>query len=270
MLTMTMKSYLIFIGLMVLTACNKEIGRPFVQAVYPTSKVLPENLLRIYIQFSKPMKTIDNIEKIKLIDAAGNEVKNVFFNNTQELWNKEQTQLTLILDPARVKTGLKANEALGHAIQPNKNYTLVIDGLEDVNHQKMKTSFKKDITIEKADLTIPKTADWKLDIPKANSTNSFVINFPHMLDYNSLKQRLIITDTKNNPVKGIISIKNQETQWSFQPKQTWKAGSYILYVNTRLEDPSGNNLNGLFDHKIGSLKYKKEGVIEKIPFTIKR
>ncbi|MEO0528826.1 MAG: hypothetical protein AAFZ89_16455 [Bacteroidota bacterium] len=223
----------------------------------------------MYIQFSQPMKTTDNIEKIKLVDEYGNEVKNVFFNNTQELWNREQTQLTLILDPARVKTGLKANEALGRALQPNKNYTLTIGDLENVHHQKMDTPFKKKITIENADVTIPKTINWKLTIPEAKSKKSFVVGFSQVLDYNSLKQRLIITDHENTPVEGFVSIKNQETQWSFQPKRLWKAGNYILHVNTRLEDPSGNNLNGLFDHKIGSLKYKKEGVIEKIPFTIK-
>ncbi|MEM8998972.1 MAG: hypothetical protein AAGB24_01810 [Bacteroidota bacterium] len=239
------------------------------QAVYPTSEVLPENLLRMYVQFSQPMKTIGNIEKVRLMDEYGNEVKNVFFNNAQELWNKEQTQLTLILDPARVKTGLKTNEAMGYAIKRNKNYALVIEGLEDVYHQKMGASFKKKMTIAKADVINPKTSNWKLTIPKANSKNRFVVNFPQMLDYVSLKQRLIITDNDNNRIEGLISIEQQETQWSFEPKQTWKAGKYILYVNTRLEDPSGNNLNGLFDHKIGSLKYKKEGVIEKVPFTIR-
>lgn len=41
------------------------------------------------------------------------------------------------------------------------------------------------------------------------------------------------------------------------------------FINTRLEEPSGNNPKGLFDYKIGNLKYTKEGAIEKIPFTIK-
>ncbi|MEM9650173.1 MAG: hypothetical protein AAF969_16975 [Bacteroidota bacterium] len=263
-----MKTFLIVFWLIVLTACNKQIEKPFVQAVYPTSNVLPENLLRIYIQFSRPMKTLGNIEKIKLIDKQGIEVKNVFFNNVHELWNKEQTQLTLILDPARVKTGLATNEALGHALKPNRNYTLIIENLKDVYHQKIEGSYKKNITVESADIGIPKPENWKLTIPEVKSKKRFVVRFPKMLDYNSLKQRLIVTDTKNKPVEGVVSIQNQETQWSIQPKEYWKSGDYILHINTRLEDPSGNNLNGLFDHKIGSLKYKKEGVIEKIPFTI--
>ncbi|MEO0572649.1 MAG: hypothetical protein AAF039_13165 [Bacteroidota bacterium] len=267
MLIKAMKSYICL--LLLLTACANQTKKPYVQAVYPTSEILPENLLRIYIKFSQPMKTIGNIEKIKLVDVDGNIMKNVFFNNVNELWNKEQTQLTLILDPVRVKTGLKTNGILGRALKLDQVYTLVIEDLEDVYHQKMNTSFKKSMRIKKADLTVPSIAAWKLTIPEVNSTNSLVVDFPEMLDYNSLKQRLIITDDKNNPTGGLISIKRQETQWNFQPKHPWKEGRYILHVNTRLEDPSGNNLNGLFDHKTGTLKYPKEGFLEKIPFNIK-
>jgi len=67
-----------------LTACNKQGDKPVVLAVYPTSNEVPENLLRMYIEFSQPMKTVGNIEKIKLIDEHKNEVKNVFFNNVHE------------------------------------------------------------------------------------------------------------------------------------------------------------------------------------------
>ena len=49
-------------------------NKPIVTKVYPTSNQLPENLLRMYIQFSKHMKTINNLKHIKLFDAAGKEV----------------------------------------------------------------------------------------------------------------------------------------------------------------------------------------------------
>jgi len=132
----------------------------------------------------------------------------------------------------------------------------------------MTTSYQKKLKIEKADKTTPETKNWKLTLPKVNSKDAFIVDFPQILDYNSLKQRLIVTDNTNIPVPGVISVKNQETQWHFKPEASWKKGSYFLYINTRLEDPSGNNLNGLFDHKIGSLKYDKEGKTLNIPFTI--
>lgn len=222
----------------------------------------------MYVQFSKPMKTRGNLEKIKLFDHEGIEVENVFFNNVHELWNNEQTQLTLIVDPARVKTGLRANEAYGRALEPNKTYTLTIEGLEDVDHQKLHPVYKKKFFVTKADSTIPATKNWKFTIPKANGNASFMAEFPEMLDYNSLLQRLVITDNHNNPIQGTVTIKNEETQWFFTPNDPWTMGWYTLYINTRLEDPAGNNPNGSFDHKIGSLKYEKEGVIEQIAFKI--
>lgn len=263
-----MKYYFLFLGLTGLIACTQAVDKPFVKTVYPTSQVLPENLLRLYIQFSQAMKTSGNIEKIKLLDAHGAEVPHVFFNNVHELWNREQTQLTLLLDPARVKTGLQAHTSLGRALEANKKYTLIIEGLEDVNHHPMARAFRKDFTIERADTLIPEPKNWKLTIPKGNTKNSFIVSFPHMLDYQSLLDRLILTDRDNKPIEGHITIKKQETQWHFQPQDPWEAGEYMLHIHTRLEDPAGNNLNGLFDHKIGSLKYKSEEATEKITFTI--
>ena len=74
----------------------------------------------MYIQFSQPMKTKGNIEKIKLLNEQGIEVKGAIFNNVYELWDDSQTQLTIIFDPSRVKTGLIANETLGRSLKPNK------------------------------------------------------------------------------------------------------------------------------------------------------
>ena len=252
-----------------LTACQLSRETPEVEAVYPSADVLPENLLRMYVQFSKPMKTVGNLERIKLIDEEGNELKYVFFNNVYELWNHEQTRLTLLLDPARVKSGLLANETIGRAKKPGKKYKLVKEALEAVNHKKMQVPFEKWIWIETADLLKPDIKRWKLVKPKANTRESFAIHFPQMLDLNSLQQRLAITDSESKPVQGTIVIEKQETEWRFQPEKPWRHGSYILHVNTRLEDPSGNNVNGLFDHKIGTLSIKKEGEIVRTLFNIK-
>ncbi len=269
------KRFLFGVVLSILVACfsckrsiKKKEEPPEVMMVFPSSDSLPENLLRIYIQFSKPMKTMGNLEKIKLIDQKGNEIKNVFFNNVYELWNKEQTQLTLILDPARVKTGLVAHEALGYALKQKRNYTLIIENLEDVNHQKMKGRFEKKFVVTRTDSIAPNKEKWKVVLPKVNSKNALQIQFSEMLDYSSLLQRLIITNSEKEVIKGEVSILKNETVWLFQPYKNWEKGSYTIHINSRLEDPAGNNLNGLFDHKIGSLKNEYEGKIETISFTI--
>lgn len=262
-------SFLILVPFAILiTACRQSVERPVVRAIYPSSNAVPENLLRMYVQFSHPMKTTGNLERIKLIDEEGKEVNNVFFNNVYELWNREQTQLTLILDPARVKTGLVANESWGRAISANSKYTLLIDGLEDVNHNKMAKPFEWKMTVERADVQIPNINQWKMEIPNASSRNDLIIGFPQMLDYNSMRQRLVVTNEDKKPLPGTVFIGKEEKEWRFKPRDPWGKGSYLLYINTRLEDPAGNNLNGLFDHKEGTLRYEKEGMIETIPILI--
>lgn len=266
---MKVRLYTVVCCFIFLVSCQKKQNDEIsVTAVYPSSDVLPENLLRLYIQFSKPMKTIGNLEHIKLINSEGEDIKGAIFNNTHELWDKEQKQLTIIFDPSRVKTGLVANKALGRALESSKTYQLVISDVEDIYHQKLEKPFIKEFSVIKADTIAPDIEHWNVNLPLRNSKNDLIVQFPEMLDFNSLSQRLIITNSKKEIIKGNVSVEQKETVWKFKPIVPWKKGDHFLYINARLEDPSGNNLNGLFDHKIGSLKYHNEGETLHIPFTI--
>ncbi len=237
---------------------------PEVTAVFPSSDTLPENLLRMYIHFSKPMKTIGNLEKIKLLNDANQEVIGAIFNNVHELWDHQQQQLTLIFDPARVKAGLRAHQEMGRALQAGRHYTLQIGTVEDVYSHPMEQVFTKSFLVAEEDKIAPNTKNWQVHTPKADGKSPLIIQFPNMLDQLSLLQRLQLTDSNHRPIDGRVEIKDQETIWYFKPSKTWSRGDYILYVHTRLEDPAGNNLNGLFDHKIGTLKNSPEDELERI------
>lgn len=243
---------------------------PRVTAVFPSSDTLPENLLRLYIQFSTPMKTVGNLERIKLLNDSGHEVQGAIFNNVYELWDKEQKQLTLLFDPGRVKTGLEAHEAMGRALEPGKDYQIVVGNLEDVNHQKLTKPFIKSFHIIAADTVAPNLKRWALELPPAGSVIPLHINFPGILDQLSLHHRLVITNAKDEIIEGTIQLGEYEKRWSFVPKDPWQKGDYHLYVNARLEDPAGNNLNGLFDHQAGSLNRDREGETLRLDFEIKQ
>ena len=245
-----------------------KTASPFVTSIYPTQDTLPENLLRMYIVFSQPMKTVGNLERIKLIDEHGQEVIGAIFNNVYELWDTEQRQLTIIFDPARVKTGLKANETMGRALQVGHQYTLVVDGLEDIHGQKLAQPFTKTIYVAHEDVTAPNTDQWTLTTPTAQSHAPLSVQFPAMIDRLSLFQRLKLTDRNGTAINGRIAIGKHEMEWIFTPDEAWEAGQYSIHINSRLEDPAGNNLNGLFDHDIGSLLNEKEGAIIRLTFQI--
>ena len=266
-------SLCVLVSFLLLNACNpgqkEQEKRPQVSAIYPSSDTLPENLLRMYIQFSSPMKTVGNLEKIRLLDERGAEVKGAIFNNVYELWNQEQNQLTLIFDPARVKKGLQVHEELGHAIKAGNSYQVVLSGLEDIYHQPLNRTFVKSFVVTQKDTFPPNTETWKIIAPKSHSLTPVKVIFPDMLDVISLRDRLMLTTMEGLEVTGKVSIGYAEKCWEFAPHVRWEPGRYILLVHSRLEDPAGNNLNGLFDHPVGSLKQTSEDQIQRIVFEIR-
>lgn len=241
---------------------------PVVTHFYPSRDSLPENLLRMYIQFSQPMKTTGNLERIKIIDEEGNKVSHAIFNNVYELWNDDQTQLTLLFDPARVKTGLNANERYGRALRAGHSYIMVVEDLEDVHGEVLDGKFQKTIHAIEEDREAPDMDRWSLDIPEAQSLAPLIVQFPDMIDHLSLLTRLSLIKGDKTLVQGNVTLNEYETAWIFTPQNPWVQGTYVLQANARLEDPAGNNLNGLFDHKAGSLLYEKEGERISLKFTI--
>ncbi len=213
------------------------------------------------------MKAINNIENIRLMDENNQVVKGAIFSNVHELWDDKQQQLTLILDPARVKSGLRANERLGRALIQGNSYRLVIAKMETVEHREVKP-FEKKFMVGDLDTIAPSIEQWDIRFPQVRSTVPLRIAFPESVDLMSLYHRLTIANDHGIKMEGAIEIGTKEKQWTFTPMETWKKGNYTIYVNTRLADPSGNNLNGLFNHRVGSLNYEKEGETIEIPFSL--
>ena len=271
-----MKTTSLLLILLFLVACSKQPSHskisiyttPKIIAVYPTSDSLPENLLRFYIEFSTPMKAVNNLENIRLVDNKGQEIEGAIFNNVYELWDRDQKHLTLILDPARVKTGLVANQSMGRALKAHQHFQLIIETAEDIYGNTLAEKFVKDIYVQTEDQQIPEVKNWNINPPKARTKEPLSIHFPQILDRLSLLHRIRLINENGAIVKGHIELTNQEKQWHFIPQEAWKKGRYTIQINSRLEDPAGNNINGLFDHAIGGLKYKNEGKIIELDLSI--
>ena len=271
-----MKFCLLALSVLVFFSCSpRDIDKntnkqatPKVVNIYPTADTLPENLLRLYVQFSHSMKAINNLENIKLFNHEGEEIKGAIFNNVYELWDVEQKQLTLILDPSRVKTGLVAHNTLGRALQPNNHYKLVIEKAEDIYGNQLDVPYVKDMHIVNEDKEIPNTKSWNIEIPNPNTMSPLKIDFSQTLDQQSIRNSIRVIKTYGQGVPGTIEISKNESQWKFHPFEKWTSGIYIIQINSRLEDPFGNNLNGLFDHKVGDLKSPFEGKIAEITIVV--
>ena len=210
------------------------------------------------------MQEMDILKHIKLTTEEGKNITGVFFDNQYELWNKDRTEVTLIVDPGRVKLGLLANNKMGRAFDENQKYSLHIDSLLlDFNDQKLSKSFTKTFITINEDRTPPNLELWQILLPKANTKEVIAINFKDKIDHISARSLLKIY-LNDKPIVGKILVKNEEQEWSFIPDKKWKKGDYKIITNSILEDIAANSINQIFDHKPEDFKQKK-----KENFTIK-
>lgn len=233
-------------------------NQPKVLAVYPTTDSIPVNVLRFYIQFSNPMQEMDILKHIKLTTEEGKNITGVFFENQYELWNKDRTEVTLMVDPGRVKLGLLANNKKGRAFDEGEKYILKIDSLLlDFNEQKLSKSFTKTFIAIKEDSTAPNMGIWQIELPKAKTKEAIAINFKDKIDHISA-QSLLKIYLNDKPITGEILVKNGGQEWFFIPDIKWKKGNYKIIANQILEDISANSINQKFDHKVEDFKQKKQ------------
>ncbi|PJJ80088.1 Ig-like domain-containing protein [Mucilaginibacter auburnensis] len=230
---------------------NTGKKQPEVVAVYPLADTVPENLLKLYIQFSEPMQTGNALEHVYLLDKNRDTLDRIFLNLQPELWGDNDRVLTLWIDPGRIKRDLVLNKQLGNPLQKNQHYELVITGeWKDHRGLKLKQSFsKKFIATSRTDqrLDIEK---WHIQTPEAGTKQPLYVSFEQALDHYLLQESISIMSSEGGSIKGNVELLARDKAWKFTPAENWKAGSYKLHVNSRLEDLAGNNLNKIFDRDI--------------------
>ena len=142
--------------------------------VYPSTDVLPSNTLKLYIYFSAPMSRGEAWQHIHLLDEKGTPLKFEFVEIQQELWDTNNTRLTVLFDPGRIKRGVLPNEQLGPPIVEGKRYTLLIDSeWQDARGVPLAEEFRKAFRGGPADRTPPDPKTWRVTAPKAASTAGF-------------------------------------------------------------------------------------------------
>jgi hypothetical protein len=219
-----------------------------VTAIYPSSDRLPENLLRFYIHFSKPMSRGEAYSHIRLLGADGKPDEAAFLELGEELWDKSHTRFTLLCDPGRVKRGLKPREELGSVLKEGADYTLVIDAAwRNASGQPLAESIQKKFHVI-APVEAPiDTAQWHLNAPAAGTLEPATLRFDRPLDRALVERLFEVVDGKGEPIAGHAEVDEHEMGWQFTPSEKWRAGDYQVVVPTLLEDPSGNRIGRAFE-----------------------
>jgi hypothetical protein len=220
-----------------------------IDQIYPTRKQLPENQLRFYISFSQPMMRGEAYEHIKLLDAKGKPLEEVFLELGEELWDPDLKRFTLLFHPGRVKQGLKPREELGPILEAGKSYTLVVSGKwkDAEGRELVQKEFRKSFTAGPADDEPIDPKKWKLIAPRAGTRSAFEAHFGESLDHGLLNRVVWIVDAHDKRVPGTIEIAEEETVWKFVPEKAWKAGKYRLVAETILEDLAANQIGRPFE-----------------------
>ena len=240
---------------------------PAVVAVYPVSDTLPENLLKFYILFSKPMQEGDELKHIHLVKDGRDTLSAVFLD--LELWNNERTMLTLWLDPGRIKRDLQPNKQLGPPLIKGSPYQLLIDkDWQDTEGILLKENFQKNFFTSSRDSISPDEKKWTINAPKAGTKEQLVIKFNEPLDHVLAERAISVTDAIGNEVKGKLKVNDHGDIVYFSPDSEWKKGIHALQIESRLEDLAGNNLVRLFDVDLDQ-KQELQRKIHKRQFEIR-
>lgn len=227
---------------------SSRTPQTFVRAIYPSGDTVPENLLRVYIEFSAPMSRAGGLDYISLRDEKGKTVAGTFLPLDADFWNAERTRFTAFLDPGRVKRGILPNEQMGRAIHAGHRYTIVVDSTwRDANGLPLTATYRRSFQVVSPDEQIIRTSTWTIAPPMRDTKGVLVVSFPESLDHGLLRRALGVETSDGTAVTGDVTIDKQEREWRFTPHESWRAGRYRLVVLNILEDPSGNRIDGAFE-----------------------
>ena len=238
---------------------RRELLRVQVVGVFPSGELLPENLLRFYIQFAGPMSRGDAYRYIELIGPDGEPVEASFLRLEEELWDANGTRLTLLFDPGRLKSGLVPRNELGLPLGAGDGgalaggaFELRIDGAwPDAQGRPLVASYVHRFLTTPADRSGTHPDRWQLELPRAGTKHPLRVQFDEPLDYGMLWHaiRVVRADQASRDVVGEVEVKPGETGWSFTPDTAWTAGAYFLAVEKRLEDRAGNRVDRPFERE---------------------
>jgi hypothetical protein len=231
------------------------VGRPastavpstVVARVYPSGDVVPENLLRMYVEFSAPMGRKSGVEYIALLDHQGKEIPGAVLPLDYEFWSPDHTRFTVFFDPGRVKKGILPNVQMGRPLEKGRSVTLVISReWLDANGLPLKEEFRRVLRVGPTDLDPLDTTAWRIQSPAAGSRDGVVVTFPESLDH-GLLMRALGVNRDGKEVEGAIEVDQNETRWTFTPATPWRAGTYQLLALDILEDLAGNQIGRAFE-----------------------
>lgn len=225
-----------------------DVSTTALEVIFPTASVLPENLLKFYLQFSAPMSIGTGYRHVHLYREDGSEVSYPFLQLDEELWDPSGQRMTILIDPGRIKNGLLPKSEIGPSLEEGKRFRFVVDGdWPDEAGRPLVSRVEKWFKVTLPDTVAPSMSSWELKLPAIGSSEPLEVVFPEPMDRALLQRVVWIEDASGNEVTGTIQISEQETKWRLRPDVPWQSKIYTLCAENSLEDLAGNSLGRLFE-----------------------
>ncbi|TSE11414.1 Ig-like domain-containing protein [Aquimarina algiphila] len=239
-----------------------------VEAIYPSAKSLPSNLLKWYVQFSHPVNEVHVYDYIRFINNQGDTLSRTTLSLENALISEDGKLLTVWIEPGRQKRDLIPNKQLGPVFENDAMYQLIVlKNIKDRQGVSMQKDFTHLFKITYADRIQPSMGSFKILPPENN--DDLVIFLGESMDYGSTLNSMKIINAEKQEIYGEWQLTNNESTLIFTPKHPWKKGQYQVLIDSRLEDLAGNNLNRLFDSGVSILDKKQLCDEYKLEFSIK-
>jgi hypothetical protein len=206
--------------------------------VYPSSDTVPENLLRIEIELDHPLWAPLDMRHVQLVGTDGKPISDALLD--LPLLSRDSTEVSILLHPGRIKTGVGPNLMLGLALRRGETVSLVIDDPQ------LGSPLRKSWRVVPALREPIDPASWKIASPSAGTRGRLTVDFPAALD-SSAEGLLAIAAPDGRRVMGRARLSNGETRWMFVPDVPWEPGRYQVRAHPHLEDPAGNRVCSAFE-----------------------
>jgi len=240
-----------------------EAKTPRLLTFEPSQSVIPENTLRMYLQFSEPMARGQVRDRIRLFTKDGTEVPSPFLALGPELWDPSQSRVTLLLDPGRIKQGVGPNTELGAPLTEGDGYELVVDAeMESAAGEPLGQATAIAFRAGPAERRPIEPANWQVLVPPAGGNVPISISFERIMDTGAARRLITLRDPQGVPIQG--QIETDGGGWSLSPNAVWNPGIYTLEVDAELEDVAGNTPGVPFDATVGTIGTIQEATIIEI------
>jgi hypothetical protein len=239
------------LGSLELPAAEREAVTS-VDEIYPTCPAIPVNNLKLYVHFSGPMSEGWSGRALRVVDEEARDVlEGALLPMEPELWDPARRRLTALLDPGRIKRGVRAHDELGYPLRQGRRVVVEVgEEFRDAAGRPLRAPAVRSYRVGPAVRRRVDPRRWRWHWP-AGPAAPLEVAFDRPLDHALLRRCIRVVDAGGAVVRGDIGVAAGEGGASFRPSGRWERGSRCrVLVDPRLEDLAGNSLRRVFDRDL--------------------